>query len=210
MKKTLFFAVLFLGMISLKAQEIHFGARVAGSLTNLKIVAVDSDAISDAAEDNSKTTSKVGFELGGIAEIMLNDQIAVAPEFNIATAGGIMKGKDMDGYWTDTISLTYIQVPFMLKYYLNENINVNAGPQVGLLMTATDFFQQEGYTDLDNLKPKLKTTDFGINLGAGYKMENGLFFDLRYYMGLTGLLANTHWENLKNRGLKFGVGYFFN
>ena len=217
MKKTLFIAVLFLGMISLKAQEIHFGARMAGSFTKIKAVEVKSNDFTEyfVKEYNKNASNKMNLELGAFVEIMLNEQIAVAPEFNLAGAGVTFKDHEDGVDYSNTISLTYVQVPFMLKYYVNENININAGPQVGLLMSAKEkSFATNGEDNAsssENVKNDYKSTDFGFNLGAGYKMENGLFFDLRYYMGLSGILAdNDNWADLKNTGIKFGVGYYFN
>jgi len=196
--------------MSSKAQEAQFGARVAVSFTNLRAVAVDSDADDYVSKINNRSKSKTNFEIGAFAEFMLNDQIAIAPEFNYAGAGNYAEGKDMDGKWTYTSSLSYIQIPVMIKYYFNENISINAGPQLGFLLSATDLYEQGTYSDSDLVKDDLNSTDFGLNIGGSYKMENGLFFDLRYYMGLSGTRKNAKYIDYKNTGLKFGVGYYFN
>ncbi len=214
MKKHLFIAVLFLGMISLKAQEMHFGARVALSSTKIKYIDVDgeNDWVND---NNNESKGKFNFEIGAFAEYMFNDQIAIAPEINYAGAGNRWEGKDMDGYWTQTYSLSYFQIPVMLKYYINENISINAGPQLSFLTSATDSSVQGDYSDTDDLilEKEINTNDFGLNIGGSYKMESGLFFDIRYYIGLSGLEPdpdNAKYYNFKNSGIKFGVGYYFN
>ena len=210
MKKLLFITVLFLGMINLKAQDMHFGARVAVSFTNLRAVALKSDANDFVAEQNKAFKSLTNFELGAFAEFMLSDQIAIAPELNYAGAGSDLSGHDGDGDYTGNVSLTYIQIPVMIKYYVNENISINAGPQIGFLGSATAFFEQGDYSKTYDMKDEYNSTDLGLNIGGSYKMENGLFFDLRYYLGMSGLQKNAEYSNLKNTGLKFGVGYYFN
>ena len=214
MKKTLFIAVLFLGMISLKAQEMHFGARVALSSTKIKFIDVDGNSDWED-ENNNESKGKFNLEIGVFGEYMFNDQFAIAPEINYAGAGDRWEGKDMDGYWTGTYSLSYLQIPVMLKYYINENISINAGPQLSFLMSAKGVFIQEDYSDTDDLirEKEIKTNDFGLNIGGSYKMESGLFFDIRYYMGLSGLEYDpdsAKYSDFKNSGIKFGVGYYFN
>ena len=214
MKKTLFIAVLFLGMISLKAQEMHFGARGALSITKIKFIDVDGD--SDWEDEyNNHSKGKMNFEIGVFGEYMFNDQFAIAPELNYAGAGDRWEGKNGDGPWTRTYSLTYLQVPVMLKYYINENISINAGPQLSFLMSAKEDYEQGDFSrTIDLIEDKeIKTSDFGLNIGGSYKMESGLFFDIRYYMGLSGLEPDpddAKYHDLKNRGIKFGVGYYFN
>ena len=215
MKKTLFTAVLILGIISLKAQEIHFGVRLGGSFTKLKAIALDSDAKDYVFDFNKQTSMKPNIELGAFAEVTLTDQIAVQPEFNFAGAGVTSKESYNNYDLTSTVSLTYIQAPLLFKYYLNDNISINAGPQLGLLMSAKEKTKLTGEdvdeSDTDDVKKDYKSTDFGFNLGGSYKMENGLFFDFRYYMGLSGVLKdNENWADFKNNGLKFSIGYYFN
>ena len=50
------------------------------------------------------------------------------------------------------------------------------GGGVGFLLSATDEYDDEE----DDIKEYLKSTDFGLNLGLGYKLDSGLFFSARY------------------------------
>ncbi len=59
----------------------------------------------------------------------------------------------------------------------------------------------------------MKGTDFGVNLGLGYKMENGLNFGARYNLGLSDNLDVDDFEaegaEYKNSVIQISVGYFF-
>ena len=206
MKKLLFMTVLFLGMMNLKAQDMHFGIKAAYSSTKF-----DGDF-----DSGDKSAGKTNFELGGVAEFILNDQIAIAPELNYVGAGDVVKHERYGNKYAYTFSLTYIQIPVMLKYYVNENISLNAGPQIGFLMSAAiteEVTKENGdiKTNTHDNKEYMNSTDFGLNIGGSYKMENGLFFDLRYYIGMSNIIkTDSNSFVLKNKGFKLGIGYYFN
>lgn len=204
MKKLLFITTLFLGIISLKAQESHFGAKLTGSFTNFRATG------DDASNWNDNTKGKINLEIGLVSEFMLSDQFALAPELNYAGEGDVYEVFGLK----DTFFTSYLQIPVMAKYYLNDNFSLNFGPQVGFLMSAESEAELtiNGQTSKDSqdLKDHFNSTEFGLNMGAGYKLDNGLFFDFRYSLGLSKLLKNDDPGNLKSSALKFGVGYFFN
>ncbi len=70
-------------------------------------------------------------------------------------------------------------------------------------------FKEDG-EEVD-IKDDLKSTDFGVNLGLGYKMESGLNFGARYNLGLSN--ANDSdiddGAEYKNSVIQVSVGYFF-
>ena len=208
MKKTLLITILFLGMMNLQAQDIHFGARAAGSFTTFT---ASGDDVSDY---NDISKGKTNFELGLVAEFMVSDNFAIAPELNYATSGDVLEDKDGDFKLNSTISTSYIQLPIMFKYYVNENISLNFGTQIGFLSSAQNTtkvtYNGETNTDVNDIKDNFNSNESGINFGASYKMENGLFFDFRYFIGTSELLTGTNDSNLKSSALKFGIGYYFN
>jgi len=97
----------------------------------------------------------------------------------------------------------------MAKYYVADGFSLEAGPQIGLLVSTTDEYEDEE----DDIKDFLKSTDFGINFGLGYKLESGLNFTARYNIGLSDNLDADDFETdgaeYKNSVIQFSVGYFF-
>ncbi len=208
MKKTLLITALFLGMMSLKAQEAHFGIRAAGSFTKYKASG------NGASGYNDFSKGKMNFEIGAVGEFLLNDQFAIAPELNYAGSGDKLELIDGDLKDVKILSTAYIQIPVMVKYYLNDNLSLNFGPQIGMLMSAqgTSKITIDGDTETvtENIKNEYNSNEFGFNLGGSFKMDNGLFIDVRYFMGMSNLDKYSHDSSLKSSGIKFGVGYYFN
>jgi len=89
--------------------------------------------------------------------------------------------------------IKYFNVPIMIKYKINQNIYVKAGPQLGLLSKAYDEFkneyQGEDLTYKNNIRDQLHVIDAGLALGAGYRLLKGQGMNLgvNYYYGLVSI-----------------------
>lgn len=74
----------------------------------------------------------------------------------------------------------YVSLPVMLRYNITENFNLQAGPQLGFLMSAK---VSDGDNSID-IKDGFKGIDFGAGFGAG--VDFGKFnAGIRYYLGLS-------------------------
>jgi hypothetical protein len=182
-KKILAMAILIvLGCISMQAQEVNFGLKGGFNIANL-------------TGDNSSSLDEVtSFHVGAMAEIPLSEKFSFQPEV-LFSGQGYSVGKN-------TVALSYLNVPLMGKYYVAKGFSLEAGPQVGFLLKA----KAESF----DVKDAFKTVDFGVNLGLGYKLDNGLNFGARYNFGLTNIndLKGVNSEN-RNAVLQVSVGYFF-
>ena len=79
------------------------------------------------------TDSKTSFHIGGVVEIPISDSFSVQPELLYSSQGAKAEssfGGDVD------FKLSYLNLPIMAKYYVAENFSLEAGPQVGLLLSA--------------------------------------------------------------------------
>ncbi len=61
-----------------------------------------------------------------------------------------------------------------------------------------------------NHNKNTSSIDFGANIGAGYKMDSGLNFALRYSLGLVNTYDGAENSNQTNATLQLSVGYFLN
>lgn len=183
MKKILVLAVItVLGFTNANAQKINFGAK--GGLNFATI-----------SGDNIKSTGTVAaFNLGVMSEIPLSEKFSFQPELMFSGQGYSLSD--------DVVALNYLNVPLMGKYYLTKGFSVEAGPQLGFLLSAK-------HESID-IKDSLKTFDFGLNFGLGYKLENGINFGARYNLGLTNI-NDVEGSSNKNRNgvIQVSVGYFF-
>ncbi|MDX1277709.1 porin family protein [Oceanihabitans sediminis] len=188
MKKLLFTAAIaFLGFTSVNAQEFSFGPKAGLNLATL-------------TGDVEDAEMKVGIHIGGAAEIMFNDKMGLQAELLFSMQGAQNKytetssfGGVTETYKSDEkVKLSYINIPVMFKYYIVDGFNVEAGPQVGFLISAKaeeeyevsyvgggSDYNESGSEEYD-VDDELLPIDFGFNLGLGYKMDSGLNFGLRY------------------------------
>jgi opacity protein-like surface antigen len=155
MKKIILSAVAVLAFGFTNAQ-VKFGAKAA-----LNVATLNGD-IEDAS-------SLIGFQIGGFAEIKVSEKFAVQPELMYSAQG--TSGDDAD------INLNYLNIPVMAKFYVADAFSLEAGPQIGFLLSAKG--------DGEDMKDFFNSTDFGLNLGAGYDFTENLTAGLRYNFGLS-------------------------
>jgi opacity protein-like surface antigen len=144
-------------------------------------------------------SSKIGV-LGGLYLVAnVTEKFAIQPEFVFSALGSTDPDFDDIKY-----NFNYISVPVMLRYNLTENFNLQAGPQLGLLMSAK---ASDGDTSTD-LKDDMKGIDFGAAFGAG--VDFGKFnAGARYYLGFSDIadVAAEPDLSIKNSGFQIFLGY---
>lgn len=193
MKKVLLSAVAVMAFMSVSAQETRFGVKAGANLTTFTGDVEDLD-------------SKVGFHVGGFAEIKLTDKFAVQPEILFSTQGAKYKEP---GYEEKT-NLSYLNIPVMAKYYVAEKFSLEAGPQIGFLLSAKAKFDGDGESGDEDIKDGLKSIDFGVNFGAGYDFTENVSVGLRYNLGLSNISdAEVGDGKIKNSVFSLSVGYKF-
>jgi opacity protein-like surface antigen len=181
MKKIILSAVAVLAFGFTNAQGVKFGAKVA-----LNVATISGDV-----EDAS---SLVGFQVGGFAEIKVSEKFAVQPELMFSSQGASFDGGG-------DVKLNYINIPVMAKYYVAKSFSLEAGPQIGFLMSSK--------VDGEDFKDFTSSTDFGFNLGAGYDFNENLSAGLRYNLGLTNVFDFEDSEDANNGVFSVSLGYKF-
>ncbi|WP_191859789.1 porin family protein [Hanstruepera ponticola] len=154
-------------------------------------------------EDNDM---KVGFHVGGVAEIMFNEKMGFQPEILYSSQGT----KFEEGGAKLKYNLDYINVPLMAKFYPTKGFNIEAGPQVGFLVSSKAKYEFNGDSETTDIED-LKSIDFGLNFGLGYKMDNGLNFGARYNLGLSNVNDADNSDDFKvsNGVIQVSVGFMF-
>ncbi|UTN04438.1 outer membrane beta-barrel protein [Flavobacterium bizetiae] len=121
--------------------------------------------------------SLAGFHIGGFAEIKISKKFAIQPEFLFSTQGTTIEGYDGDS--NTNVKLNYLNIPVLAKYYITDAFFVEAGPQIGFLLSA-----KNSGVDIGDL---YKSTDYGLNLGLGYNFTENISGNVRYTIGLTDI-----------------------
>lgn len=197
MKKITVIFLLFVTYFA-SAQEFSFGFRGGYNLAGIQ------------GDNANSFQMRHGFHLGIAGELTLTKTLSIQPEISYSQQGAdqnsvfifeefpLIEGQP-EAYYN------YLNVPIMAKYYVIKGLSIELGPQIGFLLSAEQ--KTEGQ-DID-VKDQLKSIDFGVNVGIGYKLSNGLNFGIRYNAGLTNI-NNASGVTDKNRyGVaQLSIGYF--
>ncbi|MEM9649530.1 MAG: porin family protein [Bacteroidota bacterium] len=178
---------LILPMLALQAQDVQFGAKAGPNFAIIQ-------------PDLNDPTTRTALHLGGVAEVSLSEKFSIQPEL-LFSAQGTKDESDDD----ETVRLNYLNLPILAKFYVAENLSLEAGPQIGILLKAE--VEDDGETI--DIKDNTKSTDLGIAFGLGYKLDNGLNFGARYTLGSDINDVDGDPDKFTNRVFQLFVGYFF-
>jgi hypothetical protein len=225
MKKILFILVTVFTFSFVNAQDMSFGIKAGLNYGANKTS--DSDF-------NDQFDPILVFHFGAYGEFSLSDKFSLQPELLYTTSGADFKSySTIGGEITSDLKyrLNYLNIPITAKYYVVDNLSLEVGPYIGFLLSATeDGSLKSGdivllEADKIDKKENYKSTDFGMGLGAGYKLDNGLSFSLRYNLSLMDINDNpelvgettrrsgeagTSSFTMSNNIIQFSIGFTFN
>lgn len=196
-KVTILFVLLCFGLTA-NAQNFSFGFKGGYNLAGIQ------------GDDSNGFQMRHGFHLGVVSEFELTNTFSIQPEIMYSQQGAnnnavfvfnefpLIEGELESDY-------NFINLPIMAKYYILKGFSIELGPQVGFLLSAA----QKNESQIVDVKDRIKSIDFGVNFGLGYKLSNGLNFGVRYNAGLTNINDISGLPNKNRYGvLQFSIGYF--
>ena len=155
--------------------------------------------------------TKVGFTAGVVYNAPLGSSFSFMPSLNFVQKGGKYTLDDGD---EDKLTLSYIDVPLNFVYNATSSggtFFVGAGPDLAFGVGGKEDFEGDktdinfGSGDEDDFKP----FEFGLNILAGYKLTNGLFFAANYNPGISDIAPdNSGGSEWHNHGFGLRIGYF--
>ena len=207
MKKVLLTVAAVMAFGLMNAQEVKYGAKAGLNMSNF-------------GGDAENTDMKIGFQIGGFAEIKISDKFSVQPELLFSTQGAKSEESGSESGYSytskETLKLNYLNIPVMAKYYATEKFYVEAGPQIGFLMSAEaeseDTVSFGGVTESESTTTDVKeftnSTDFGLGLGLGYNFTENIGAGLRYTAGLSDIYKDSDGK-VNNSNIAISVAYTF-
>lgn len=173
---------------------------------------------------NTGAEYRTGFHLGGFVRWRPSARFALQPELVYSQQGcdtHVMNTVPFDGQ----IKLSYLNVPVLAKLYLGKVVNLQLGPQVGVLLAGRRQGQvmyssaTNSYTTEDvDVKQDYKT-DLAVCAGLGADFPFGLIVAARMNYGLNDIDQNARTrairdsdptiKGLHNRVFEFSLGYAF-
>lgn len=218
MKKILLLAAVAVMGMSVTAQEFRFGPKAGYSYSTIKL------------KDNSESESSDPlhtFYIGGMAEYKISDKFGLQGEVLYSPLGGKLSVAEEDPNNPDTFlnvkaktTFGTLLVPISAKYFITEGLSVSAGASFGVILSAkqkysVDFGLGIPGIEIDaddevDIKDQINTLNIAPFIGAEYMLENGLFFDARYNMGISNLSKDTtNGTKMTNSFAQIGVGFKF-
>lgn len=182
--KNLFVAIitLFIGTIAF-SQEIDLGIKAGANFANVS--------------DVDKLSSKTGFQAGIFAGIKFSEKVGVQADVLYSQQGAEFDSGKFD--------LNYVNVPIVLKFYLVQGLNVQAGPQFGFILD-DDIYEVRLGTN--SIEAHAEKSDVSAIIGAGYDFPFGFRLDARYNFGLSDVSKDNGFEG-KNQVYSIALGYSF-
>lgn len=200
------------------AQEMQWGLKAGYNLSSLT-----------GAPESVEVSYRSGFHLGALAELGLSEKFSLQPELLYSHEGANSSfGFQREGFalsGNEKARLGYLNLPVMAKYFVTNALSLEAGPQLGYLLSAEIDFEYsstimgEGFRDsgTQDLIDEANRFAFGLNFGLGYEFNSNLFAQARFHLGLTPIMEDDPSEddpvvNLndnKNKGFQFSLGYKF-
>ncbi|WP_290626018.1 porin family protein [Altibacter sp.] len=180
MKKLIVLAVIALFGTSVQAQGLDLGIKAGVNFAN----------ITDASEFSGRTGFVAGVFLGG----KFNDNIGIQGELLYSQQGAEFE--------LGEFNLDYVNVPIILKYFVSQGLNIQLGPQFGVIVN------DDTQTVIGEVINDIATKDFDVSavVGLGYDLPLGLRVDGRYQFGLSDVPESGEG---KNSVVTLSIGYSF-
>ena len=155
--------------------------------------------VSNLMGDVPDVAIRTSIHAGLVAEIIVSDNFSVQPELLYSGQGASDTSEGGGRY-----KLDYITLPVLAKFPIAKSLSLETGPQIGVLISGK-------YKDNDSNKTitDTKAIDFGLNAGLNYELNNGVFFQARYNLGLTDIGFYGDNNRASNAVIQFSIGKLF-
>ncbi|WP_035334164.1 porin family protein [Dokdonia sp. PRO95] len=202
MKKIVVVAIAALfGTVAVQAQdEVSFGAKGGVNFATV------------GGDDFDDPDARTSFHFGGFVEVPISEKFSIQPEVYYSGQGydiqSVDNGDDVE------FQLDYINVPVLAKYYFVDGFYGEVGPQIGFNVNSEIDSNPDGDSgDISFNNDAINTVDFAVVGGLGYKLNNGLFFNARYNLGLSDVFSSEDLGGFdldaRNRVFMLGAGFAF-
>jgi len=213
MKKNSIISLFFFLFLSISTQaQTDFGIKLTGSLNSLNMSG-------DFKPLNDYSGGNLGFQAGITSRIKVDKALFFTPEILFVTNGDFYASNNYDGNFLIEFNFSYLQFPMMFRVLFNDYIGIEVGPYYGILLDARARGKIDSYEvgliedtqplEFDeNIKSDITSGDFGVKLGAVFTVNNNLFIDIHYDIGIQDVLIDKN-SGIYNRSFNIGFGYTF-
>jgi hypothetical protein len=223
MKKLLIFILIVLGMtISTKVQPQVVLALLFGNSLNSPVLkfGLDGGVNFSSLTNTSSAKFTPGFNLGLYFDILLKQNsnwyihaglLLKSPMGDYGLAPYSLNNPGLDSMFSDghvKRQLRYINAQALVRYKFKNQLFLEIGPMLGVLVEATDVFyntvsEKNDISYKNNIYKQCNWFDVGGMGGIGYHFMKGtgINFGLRYYYGFMNILATSYSNPGQNNSL---------
>ena len=156
--------ILFCGFLTLSIQAQNFGGGIILGLST-----------SQVSGDHLGGFNKAGLLVGGFIDLQLSNMLRGQMEMTFIQKGS--NNPKMNENSISDISLSYVEVPLLLKYQQSSTIAIAGGIETAFLISSSD---NDIYGKISsNNTREFNTTDIGIFIGLDYSISSRLILNSR-------------------------------
>lgn len=210
--------IVLIGMIcitQLGFSQLHIGAQAGLGISNVNR-SVPGISIPGFSMGSNHITGPVA---GSQGSVNLWKWLEFRPELNYIQRGAKIVSSFVSYTVEGKYTLNYINIPLIVAYQHRlgyGKIFGGLGPEINFGLSGKgkgDNNQHvkikfDGKDKLSSDYLHLKLVDLGLSFALGYQLNNGLFINGGYYLGLTDIDPNKDFD-WKNHGFAIKVGYMF-
>lgn len=149
------------------------------------------------SKNSGNSGAKISYHAGALTRYQFTSQWSIQPEV-LYSKQGIRQSLSGSNY---DINLDYINVPLLFQLLIKSGFRVQAGPQIGFLLSAKNI-----YLGVErDIKSNYKNIDFSFPIGLSWSWPSGFGIDGRWVPGLNEIIVNS--GSAKNSVFQFGVNY---
>lgn len=167
MKKLIFIGLLIFFVSGVQAQETRFGVKGGTNFANI-------------FGDDYGADTRISIHFGLLTELGISKRFSIQPE--ILYSG---QGSKSDYL---TWKLDYLTVPILAKYFIAEGFSLEAGPYMAYNLLS----EWKVETDSFDMKEETARIDMGAGFGLEYELLTGVFFQVRYQLGMITIWDYIH------------------
>ena len=166
-------------------------------------------------ESLSDQKSKIGFNAGVFMNAPIAENFSIQPEVLYNQLGEKSNATIGGTKYSSSTHLDYITVPVMFQYNATPSFYLEAGPEMGFLVSAKNKTKNEStgetITESGDFKDDLNGFNFGVGLGAGYYFTPNIGLTARYVAGFTDIAKDRgdNSDKVKNNVFQVGLAYKF-
>ncbi len=175
----------------------------------------------DAVESSDM---RLGYRIGISYQASLGDKLILEPGILLSRKGtqeeysesfDITEFTSMSYKDKFEVTLTYLEIPVLFKYFPDDKFNVSFGPSLSFLLNNNVEFTSiqciddscTGTKEEDEFD-EIRNTDFGLIFGLGYRITEHLTLNANYHLVLYTLDSDVE-EVIFNRLLSLSLGFRF-